>query len=233
MKFLFLMLLSFSAIPQEPKVINVLIVDTGIARHGLLKNVVYNSSDDYVDINGHGTHIAGLIQLGKDLNDSLCPEIRLRSCKYYDYTAGIDSFSKCIQKGVDTNVDYLNVSGGGSGFDANEYKAFKAFKGLAYVAAGNNGVILDNKKVYYPASYRYKHNMKNIVMVQGLCDGKLCPYSNTHPTAIDGFGDYVKSTSINNDFTTKRGTSQATAIALHEALKKKCNEFKGVKNANR
>jgi subtilisin len=234
MKYLLLIsLLSFNVIPKEPKAINVMVIDTGIAQHDLLKNVQYNDSDDYVDHNGHGTHVAGLIQLGKDLNDPLCPQVRIHSCKYFEDSAKEEALAECVEKANHLKMDYINVSGGGPGYLKREHLAFKKFKGKVYAATGNNGQHLNKKVVYYPASYRYKNKMTNIIMVQSDCNGKTCAYSNVHSNAIKSYGDYVKSTSLNNSLKSLRGTSQATAIALHDALKKKCNELKGGIYGNR
>ncbi len=211
--------------------IKVLIVDTGIAPHSDLTSVQYDYSDNYVDRTGHGTHIAGIVALGKDLNDPLCPEVKIHSCKYYDYFAELEGISNCMKRARRENFDYVNISSNGPGYIKAEHQSFRQYKGEVYVAAGNNGEALGGKVVYYPSAYRYKHNMTNVHMVQAVC--KTCSYSNTHKLAIKEYGDYIKSTFNDGKYQSLRGTSQATAIAMHKALKLRCAQIKGALNGNR
>lgn len=226
--------------------IKVLVIDTGISRHSKLTNVQYSNTYDYVDVNGHGTHITGLIQLGKDLNDQVCSNVKIYACKFYEKNVlNLDGITKCMRRAQAEHFDYVNISAGGPVKLLAEYRAFKNYKGIVYAAAGNDGQVLNESYQFFPASYSYITDtylegqqfksvtpIDNIRVVEAICDGGICPYSNRYPQAIHASGNLVRSTLPNNKYGYMRGTSQATALALHEELIQRCMKFKGARNDN-
>ena len=224
---------------EKPKnEIWVMVIDTGVSKHNKLTSVVYDNSDDYIDKNGHGTHVAGLIQNGID-NLKLCPQVKIFSCKFFDGAEwkGANAISDCVRKASSLNMDYINVSAGGTSFIADEYEAFKNFKGTVFAAAGNDGNELNNSYQYYPASYSYNRvkyglnktseHLKNIKVIQNVCNGVRIKSSNYKIGLISECGEDAESTYLNNSYRILSGTSQATAIALHKELLKTCSTFNG------
>lgn len=234
-----LLLTPISPTVTKPKgEIWVLIVDTGIAKHKDLTSVVYDNSVHYEDNNGHGTHIAGIVQSGEG-GDKVCDQVKIFSCKYFDPKySDPKGIAKCLRDAKRLNMDYVNVSGGGSDFIKEEYEAFRDYRGIVYAALGNNSEDLDKGGNYFPASYAYakiKYSkgvtvpLRNINYVQAICGTEVCKYSNYKSGSIRENGNYVMSTFKNGGYNELRGTSQSTALALHKELKRRCSTLKGEK----
>lgn len=223
---------------KKPGEIYVLVVDTGIAKHPALTSVVYEDTNAYVDNHGHGTHIAGLIQNG-DGDSKVCPQVKILSCKYFEPGKPADSFTYCLKMAKALNVDYVNVSGGGSEFISDEYEAFKAYKGIVYAAAGNEKLELTDKYHYFPASYSYAkiqygkgrvtEPLNNIKVIQSVCNNVRAKYSNYRMNSLQECGSNKISTHVNNGYAMLSGTSQATALALNKELVKRCSTLTGGK----
>lgn len=222
--FLIMITLSPSCASDNSRIV-VVIADSGVYPHKMIKNLKNDGSVNYTDEVGHGTMMAGLIALGANLDDPLCDNVELHSCKLeFPNKAG---FGGCLNYARLLGADYVNVSGGGPGVIPEELEAFSKFKGITFAAAGNNGVKLTDSIKYFPASYSYAHGLTNIKIVQAVCEN--CRYSNTHESAISEHGGYVYSTDNKGGLSAARGSSQATAIALHKELKQVCSTIKGVR----
>jgi major intracellular serine protease len=229
-----------SKIPGE---IRVMIVDTGVGSNTKLDLFIErNDSEDYVDTNGHGTHIAGLIALGPHQNDPICKEVKIYSCKFYSDTSSnsvnLDRTIDCAKRALSMNIDLVNYSAGGAESSPEEYEAYTNLVNsgtIIDVAAGNGrngrGENLKWAK-YYPANYALKKfndlgPLNHMNVIQNMCqDGKLCPSSNYYEGLRSEFGDEVLSTLPNNKMGKMTGTSQSTAIFTHNILMQKCNELK-------
>lgn len=181
-------------------------------------NIANWEKDDYVDVNGHGTHVAGI------LLKNVCPQVELISCKYYE--GKTDSSDKkllnCFKTALKIRPDIINFSGGGPGYDQNEFNIIKQLSDAGIkiiVAAGNNGQDLSLKEnEYYPAKYK---GIKNLIVV-GNEGAKNSNYG------ILGMiwrkGNYIYSTLPNGEWGYKSGTSMSTAIYSNELLQKICEE---------
>lgn len=153
--------------------IKVMVIDTGIGQNNLLNSYVqYDSSDNYEDNLGHGTHVTGIILFGNHnrdpkhmILDPVCHDVKIYSCKYvapkpYWGFGGEDLLSarleiECIKRATRMGIDIINFSGGGAAYEQREYDAIKEFtdKGGWFVtAAGNDNSDLATHP-YYPASY--------------------------------------------------------------------------------
>jgi len=166
--------------------INIAVIDTGLdfsipafknkifVPEGLSKTGFYGldlEEEDFQpqDNHGHGTHVAGIII-------ALFPNARILPIKYSKSTK---SYAQAIALAIKAKVDIINISGGGEGFDNEEFNMIKLAKKkniLVVASSGNEGKDLKNKKNrYYPASYQ----SENIISVMAHDKkGNIADYSN-------------------------------------------------------
>lgn len=225
----------------------VAICDTGIDRnHTDLKDQIIGghnftnegSADDYQDLNGHGTHVAGTI--AAQANESgvvgVAPEAKLLICKVLnkegsgDYSSIINGirFATNWRGKNNERVRVINMSLGGPYNDPNLYKAIleaSAAGIMVVVASGNEGNNEEEPNQFetsYPALY-------NECITIAACDEfkKLAYFSNEH-LQVDfiAAGVGVTSTYPTNTYATLSGTSMATphvagALALVIAVGEK------------
>lgn len=212
------------------KGVKVAVIDTGIdSSHddlivsGGVSFVDGESKDDYVDENGHGTHVAGIIGAKDNGSDYVgtAPDIQLYAVKVFD-ASGTGKISK-ILAGVDWSItngmDVINISlGSEEGYDAYEKIFQEAYdKGIVVVtSAGNDfeepkeegGCEKDSAAdcVDYPGVY------KTTITVGAIESGnKVAPFSSAGPSvdfAAPGVG--VVSTYLFNTNVKLSGTSMAS-----------------------
>lgn len=149
-----LLLSSFTAPAQEDRDrdIVVAIIDTGAdVTHPLIQNNIWtntkevlngidddgngliddihgwnfvNNNNDLKDNNGHGTHIAGIIQLRSDSS-----RVKYMILKYFNTGAAdedtVSATAKAIRYATEMNVDIINYSGGGYSSNDEEKKLSK------------------------------------------------------------------------------------------------------------
>lgn len=158
---------AWNEIKVKGREIKVGIIDTGIDKnHVDLKNnvkgghnfVEEENSDIFIDDNGHGTHVAGVI--GALANKTgiigVAPEVSLYGVKCLD-SEGIGQDTDIIEGinwCVDNEMDIINMSFGDKETTIAEKEALdRAYKsGIVLVAAaGNSGVGKDSMD--YPAKY--------------------------------------------------------------------------------
>lgn len=188
--------------------IKVAIMDTGIALHEELPNVVKrvsfvendpttprNEADPY-DHNGHGTHVAGIIgaKVGgqgvfqRDIV-GVAPDVSLYSLKVMDENSGtVLDLIEAIDWAIANNMDIINLSLGLTTHvqllqDAVD-RAYQA--GILVVAAsGNDG---NGSPVNYPAKYN------SVIAVSSVdWDGGISSFSST--------GKEIEFTAPGSDFT--------------------------------
>lgn len=219
---------------SNAKPIKVLEVDTGVdISHLQIRNHINIANwikEDYVDLHGHGTHIAGIIL------DQVCAEVELVSCKFYVSAEGNESEHMkktiaCFKQALKEHFDIINYSAGGQEASEEEYKVLKQISDMGVriiVASGNNGRDLSDPIFnYYPAEYP----LQNITVVGNLEKNKKRNISSNY--GLDGMvweiGTNIWSTFPNNSFGYMTGSSQATAKRTNRILKKMCllNETKG------
>lgn len=214
------------------KPIKIGIIDTGLdlsdirfSKH-LCKfgheNFVQNETLE--DINGHGTHIAGLIQQYAG-EGSYCFVI----LKYYgDENSGSQNMKnslKALKKIKALKLDFLNYSGGGPEFSEDEYFLIKNNPKTTFiVAAGNDRASLDTFKYqYFPASYK----LPNKIVVGALDKSNNRLISSNWGSIVKFWeiGENVQSTypyalaSAGRAYIS--GTSQATAIRTGKEVAKR------------
>jgi subtilisin family serine protease len=159
---------------KVPGQFRVMEIDTGISQHHLLKPYVkYDSSYNYQDSIGHGTHVAGIIVYGNqstisydrgtprktmNVDSPVCKQVKIFSCNYFDGLGNSNNLNKivnCVKRAIKDEIDVINFSGGGIDFSIEEYTALKNFLstgGILVTAIGNERQTLEDHP-YYPAGY--------------------------------------------------------------------------------
>lgn len=224
--------------------IKVMVMDSPVEQyHPLLKrvkhiNVLDKSPLTPSDFNIHGTHVTGLVIYGPmkdfaDTSDELCQEVEVISCQIFSEKDNTDinffkNQKKCFEYALRNNVKYINISGGGGNYNADEFMYLLKLKenGVKLVvAAGNNGENL-NEYPYYPASLQDRLN--NIIVVGNVdANGKWQKSSNRADYVVKEMGENILSTApiSAGKFSVLSGTSMATAIYTHKLLKKECGKI--------
>lgn len=162
------------------------------------------------DMNGHGTHIAGIIK-------SIAPQVRFMILKYYDPRAkGADNLEatvKAINYACNMGAKIINYSGGGTEKSLKEFESIKKCenKNILFIAAAGNEKSNSDIKPFYPADY----DLKNILSVTAVDQTKqILNSSNFGKQSVDiaAPGKDILSTWPGGGYNLMSGTSQATAF---------------------
>jgi subtilisin family serine protease len=219
----------------SPKVI-VAVIDTGIDfNHPDLKNNLWHKpgSDEFgydfvfnkknpIDVNGHGSHIAGIIGASADPGHGVVgvsPHVSIMPLRYFaDDNTNTDTVAntvKAVDYAIENGAKIINYSSEGKGFNVAEYRALeRAGKHgiLVVVAAGNSGENNDTAdSPTYPASY----DLPNLIAVAATnIHNELLPISNYGATRVHvaAPGESIFSTMPHSRYGYNTGTSQATAF---------------------
>jgi subtilisin family serine protease len=175
-------------------------------------NFVANTNDP-LDDNGHGTHVAGTI--GAVGNNGVGVvgvtwNTQIAALKFLDSDGGgyTSDAILAINYATKMGFDILNNSWGGGGYSQSLKDAIDAYKGVFAAAAGNSGTNNDTT-ASYPASY----TSTNIIAVAATTSTDTkASYSNYGATSVDlgAPGSSIYSTYLNNSYATLSGTSMAT-----------------------
>lgn len=223
--------------------LTVAVIDTGIADSLRYSPMIckYGNQDftgtGLTDHHGHGTHIAGLIDQNVKnkfvSNTAVTPlpssiaNIEANYCivvlKYYDPKFKGDNMkamSKAIRRAIDLNVDYINISGGGTDDSKSEKALIEEAlnKGITLVFAAGNEHSDTDIHPYYPASYD-----KRIIVV-----GNESQHHSRLPSSNWGsnvkyweVGENAISYGEGNTTAMMTGTSQATAIKTGKLIRER------------
>ena len=214
---------------DKGKGVVVAVLDTGvdISHPDLTPNIIdgknftsEGASNNYNDLNGHGTHVAGTIAACENGSGvvGVAPEAKLLICKVLDrngsgrYDAIINGIKYATKWRGPNNerVRILNMSLGGPYNDPSLEKAIldACAKGiLVCVASGNENRGDENDyEISYPALYN-----ECITVAACNSDKKLASFSNNHlQVDIIAPGVNVTSTYPVRKYATLSGTSMAT-----------------------
>ena len=166
------------------------------------------------DVHGHGTHISGIVS-------SQCPP-QIMTLKYSDGGMGYNNMIntvRAVDYAIKNGAHVINYSSGGSDPSPTELRALtKAYKeGILFVPAAGNEGRNNDRRPYYPASYR----LPNIISV-GAHNRylKYIPSSNFGKSVhVAAPGLMILSTLPGGRFGTMSGTSQATAFVTGAAVR--------------
>lgn len=201
--------------------VKIAIIDTGCSKHSLLSGVKISGRnftseglpEDFTDLNGHGTHVAGIIS-GSHCSGvyGIAPNAELLILKALDKNGGgdIGSVVAAIKFAIDNDVNIINMS---LGTQENDSKLVEAVdeaihKGISVVcASGNSGD--DNAQTDecdYPGCY------EDVICVGAVGRNyKISSFSNSNKYVdIVAPGEDISSTYINDSIRTLSGTSMAT-----------------------
>ena len=194
--------------------ITVAILDTGAPNHNdvnpnLLKAIDCSGDGDANDLQGHGTHVAGIVAACD--NDfgilGVAPEAKLVAIKVLDNGGhgGYSNIEQGIRAAMAEGVDIINMSLGSPIEPPQSFHQAiidAANQGIFIVAAAGN----DSGAVNWPARYPE-------VIAVGAIDqnGNLTNFSSLGPQiSVIAPGDNIYSTYLNNQYAILRGTSQAS-----------------------
>lgn len=233
MLLLTLLLASFAS-AKEP--VRVGIIDTGIDESARLikpfampnkKALGYDFFENkkrQMDVDGHGTHLAGVITIDQEPEDLHLYSYRFTDGETYFHDPVIlklrnknneRRYLQSLKQAIKDKVQILNLSLMHQNYIEEEVELFKkaADQGMLVIAgAGNDKLDLD-KTPSYPCAY----DLPNILCV-GSSNGaqdKISSFSNFgSPVKIYAHGEEVIGYSIDRKelLTTMSGTSQATAV---------------------
>jgi len=200
------------------KGVKIAVVDTGIANHedlvveGGVSFTSYTSS--YIDDNGHGTHVAGII--GARNNDlgtvGIAPESSLYAVKVLDKNGSgyLSNVAAGIDWAITNKMNIINLSISTSSSSTTLKRAVDSAysKGILVVAAaGNSGTSSGSgDNVQYPARY------DSVIAVSATdINDRRAYFSSTGSTVeVAAPGVNIVSTYLNNQYVKMSGTSMAT-----------------------
>ena len=163
----------------------------------------YDADTDPMDVDNHGTHVAGIIAAEGNNNIGIagvCWNAKIMVLKVQadngEYMEDVDVI-EAINYAINNDAKIVNCSFGGGAFAQIEYDAFASLKNagiLAVCAAGNDGI---NTDVAGNENYPSCYDLDNIISVAASdSDDRLANISNYGSTSVDvmapGYG--IKST---------------------------------------
>ena len=242
--------------PVAPKPIKVMVIDTGVSPHLLIKSYLPKGWEQFpvdyptnrpevtADIAiHHGTNIAGIILFGnQDKPDAVaCENVVVYSCSFYDKSntdeENVQKTANCLRRAIILNVDFVNYSAGGPGGNPIEEKLISILSANGtkiVVAAGNDAKPWD-KTSYFPAQYTLKnYSLENLIPVGNIdYEGHRAVTSNYTGGIVYDYGTNIRSTVGMKSFDFMSGTSQAAAMYTHRLVLKRCMQIQSETEANK
>jgi len=197
----------------------VAVIDTGVqADHPDLPGVMWGKSftppfGDHSDVNGHGTHVAGIVR-------KVAPGVSILPIKYYSSNntgpQNLHYAIKAVDYAIKRRVDIINFSAGGMRFVEAEYLTLLRARQagiLVVAAAGNNEADIDDRleKRFFPCAYE----LSNVLCVTGTDEKDVVGARfNYGKKSVDiaAPGVRISSTYPKNGRAALSGSSQATAF---------------------
>lgn len=190
--------------------VTVAVVDSGVAPHFALKDVVvdyrnFTSDADVYDTNGHGTHVAGVIGAKAGAAKGIAPECKIIALKALGHSGmgSTAAVATAVRHAVEAKCDIVCMSLGSSKPDDHLHAAIRdAHKaGVIIVCAAGN----DGGAVNYPAAFAETIGV-------GAVDrhGNACEFSSRgKEIVVAAPGEDITSTWLADGYATISGTSMA------------------------
>lgn len=202
-------LISYNCFAEETRD-KIVVIDSGVGisqfnKHFMCKNgsITTFPNSTIFDNDGHGTNIIGLIA-SKINSKTQC----IVSIKTWDVEANMDAYLNALEITRNLKPKFVNISMTGEGFNFKELMGLISITnngGTIIVAAGNEGINLDNDCKIYPACYKKiisRFNKNKFYVISTLTTG-----SGNSGSIVSAYLD-----GKNKGFPVRSGTSQATAI---------------------
>lgn len=204
------------------KGVKIAVLDTGIAAHTDLADLsgvsIVNYTESYLDDNGHGTHVAGIIAAKNDFTGvvGVAPGAQLFAVKVLDGNGS--GYLSDVVKGIEwatlNHMDIINMSLGSPNKSLTLETAVNAAYNsgvLLVAAAGNSGGANTSKNnVEYPAKYA---SVIAVAATSSDINNTRASFSSTGlEVEVSAPGVNIKSTYLNNSYATMSGTSMATPM---------------------
>ena len=200
--------------------VKVAVLDSGVSAHDDLdikvNDTVYDGGSTN-DVKGHGTHVAGIIGAKRNNGKGgvgIAPDATLYNIRVLDDSGYAEDYKiiEGIYMAIDYDVDLINMSLGGVGYNALLEEAVDdAYdKGIAvFASAGNNG----GSTLNYPAG------CDHVICVAATDNGNGRADFSTYGSWVDlsAPGAYIYSTFNNGGYSIASGTSMACPVATGEA----------------
>lgn len=199
------------------KGVKIAVIDSGIFPHFSLSIAggasFVNYTTSYVDDNGHGTHVAGIIGANALSHGLLgiAPEASIYALKtlHQNGSGFLSDTIAAIDWSIANKMDIINLS---LGMERDSFAlknaVDKAYENniLVVASAGNFGTREGSgDTTAYPAKYP-----STIAVAATDQNNNRAPFSSTGPTVeISAPGSNIYSTTLNHQFTTANGTSAA------------------------
>jgi subtilisin len=190
--------------------VTVAVIDSGVAPHSALKDVVvdyrnFSSDSDVYDTLGHGTHVAGVIAAKSGLAKGIAPEAKLVSMKVLGHSGmgSNEAVARAVQYAAEAQVDIVCMSLGCPKPDARVHAAIRnaTSSGTIVVCAAGN----DGGAVNYPAAFP-----ETVAVGAVDKDGNICQFSSRgNEIIVAAPGQDITSTWLADGYATLSGTSMA------------------------
>jgi subtilisin family serine protease len=190
--------------------VTVAVVDSGVAKHYALDDVVvdyrnFTSDSDLYDTIGHGTHCAGVIGAKAGNAKGIAPKCKIHSLKVLGHSGmgSNDAVAEAVRYATEIKCDIISMSLGSSRPDDHLHQAIKAAHeaGIIVVCAAGN----DGGAVNYPAAF-----LETIGVGAVDKSGQVCEFSSRgKEIVVAAPGADITSTWLSNGYATISGTSMA------------------------
>ena len=181
---------------------------------GLGRNFI-DQSNDPMDTNGHGTHVAGIIgAVGNNARGiaGVNWRVSLMALKFIGPEGGtVADEIQAIEYAMQRGVRVFNMSFGSYQPSVIEKEAMAAARNILFVAAAGNEITNNDHSPLFPASY----DLPNIISVAASNSGdNLASFSNFGPGTVHvaAPGTGILSTLPENRYSQLSGTSMSTAF---------------------
>lgn len=190
--------------------VKVAVIDSGVAPHAALKDVVvdwrnFSSDSEVYDTLGHGTHVAGIIGAKSGVAKGIAPGVQIVSMKVLGHSGmgSNDAVAKAVMHAAEAKCDIVCMSLGSPRPSAIVHEAIRhaANSGVIIVCAAGN----DGGSVNYPAAFQETIGV-------GAVDksGNVCEFSSRgKEIVVAAPGQDITSTWLADGYATVSGTSMA------------------------